>query len=262
MDTFWRTQEKSKPLFPDIEWNKPERRDQAGKLAIIGGNKLGFAAVADSYQTALVTGVGEVRVLLPDALRCTVPSAMADVLFAPTNPSGSLSSEAANNVQAIANWADVTLLIGDAGRNSQTAILYEQLLKTAANPVVITRDAIDLVQNSFHEILDNPHLTFVASFAQTQKIFRSVYYPKILTFSMQLAQFVEALHKFSVTYPVTLCAFHADHLVLARGGEVITQAWHEPMAIWNGAVPSRIASYVVWSPEAPLAAAATAIATS
>lgn len=261
MDTFWRTQEKSKPLFPDIEWNKPERRNQAGKLAIIGGNKLGFAAVADSYQTALSTGVGEVRVLLPDALRRTVPNAMTDVLFAPTNPSGSLSSEAINDVQAITGWADVVLLIGDAGRNSQTAILYEQLLKKTTSPVIIARDAIDLVQNSFHEILDNPHLIFVASFAQTQKIFRAVYYPKILTFSMQLAQFVEALHKFTITYPVTLCAFHADHLVLARGGEVITQNWSEPMAIWRGTTPAKIASYVVWSPEAPLAAAATAIAT-
>ena len=91
---FWRKQEQSKPLFPDIEWNKPERRSQAGKLAIIGGNKLGFLAVADSYQEALKTGVGEVRVLLPDALKKNVPAAMTDVLFAPTNPSGSLAREA------------------------------------------------------------------------------------------------------------------------------------------------------------------------
>ena len=260
MDTFWRTQEKSKPLFPDIEWNKPERRDQSGKLAIIGGNKLGFAAVADSYQTALAAGVGEVRVMLPDALKRTVPSAMTDVLFAPTNHSGGLSSAAVTSVQTLVDWADATLLIGDAGRNSQTAALYAELAKNAAGPVIITRDAIDLVQNSFHEIIDNPHVMFVASFAQTQKLFRAVYYPKILTFKMQLAQFVEALHKFTITYPVTLCSFHADNLVIARGGEVITQTWSEPMAIWRGTVPSRIASYVVWSPEAPLAAAATAIA--
>ena len=74
--------------------NNPERRSQACKLAIIGGNKLGFLAVADSYQEALKTGVGEVRVLLPDALKKSVPAAMTDVLFAPTNPSGSLAREA------------------------------------------------------------------------------------------------------------------------------------------------------------------------
>ena len=32
-------------------------------------NKLGFLAVAESYQEALKAGVGEARVLLPDALK-------------------------------------------------------------------------------------------------------------------------------------------------------------------------------------------------
>ena len=71
---FWQKQEPGKPLFPDVEWNKPERRDQAGKLGIIGGNKLGFLAVAESYQEALKAGVGEARVLLPDALKKNVPA--------------------------------------------------------------------------------------------------------------------------------------------------------------------------------------------
>ena len=66
-DDFWLKQTATKPLFPDIEWNKPEQRSRAGRLGIIGGNKLGFAGVAAGYETALTTGVGEVRVVLPDA---------------------------------------------------------------------------------------------------------------------------------------------------------------------------------------------------
>lgn len=256
---FWRTQEPGQPLFPDIEWNKPERRDQAGKLGIIGGNKLGFLAVAESYQESLKTGVGDVRVLLPDALKKNVPSTMTDVLFAPTNQSGSLANEALSEGLALENWADALLLCGDAGRNSQTAIVYEELIKKADIPVVLTRDAIDLVQNSFQEILDNPHVVFVASLAQIQKIFRAVYYPKIITFSIQLAQLVEILHKFTITYPVAMCVFHADHLLIAHGGDVVTQKWNEPMAIWRGTVGARVASYLIWSPEAPLAAISTAV---
>ena len=241
MDTFWRKQEKSKPLFPDVEWNRPERRDQAGRLGIVGGNKLGFAAVATSYQAARDAGAGEVRVFLPDTLR-------------------RLSGAAAGELAALGEWAHVILLIGDAGKNSETAALYEQFVRQHHRPVVLSRDAIDLVQNSFPAILDNPHVVFVASFAQVQKLFRSVYYPKILTFSMQLAQLVEALHKFTITYPVTLAVFHADQLVIARGGEVITQAWAEPMQLWRGQTAARAASYLLWSPEAPLAAVATSIA--
>ena len=122
MNQHWRKQQPDTPLFPDIEWNKPERRDLAGRLGIIGGNKLGFAAAADAYEIAKKTGAGEVRVLLPDALRSKVPTQMTDVLFAPTNASGSLASEAATDVAALHNWATGLLYIGDAGKNSQTAI--------------------------------------------------------------------------------------------------------------------------------------------
>ena len=55
---YWQKQTADKPLYPDIEWNKPERRDQAGKLLIVGGNKLGFSAAAEAYQTAKDAGVG------------------------------------------------------------------------------------------------------------------------------------------------------------------------------------------------------------
>jgi len=50
---YWQRQTPEQPLFPDIEWNKPEQRSRAGKLGIIGGNKLGFAGVAEAYSTAL-----------------------------------------------------------------------------------------------------------------------------------------------------------------------------------------------------------------
>src|SRR6476646_5056032 len=92
--TYWRKQSNGQPLFPDLEWGKPERREQAGKLLIIGGNKLGFAAVAEAYQTAQASGVGEVKVVLPDCLKGMIPSALLDVVFAACTPSGSLSKDA------------------------------------------------------------------------------------------------------------------------------------------------------------------------
>lgn len=259
MQQYWQKQRPDKPLFPDIEWNRPERRDLAGRLGIIGGNKFGFAAVAESYETARQAGAGEIRVLLPDALRSKVPTQMTDVLFAPTNPSGSLASEAKTDLQALENWATGLLYIGDAGKNSQTAILYEQAIAETNKPVVLTRDAIDLVQNSFPRILDNPNVVFVASFAQIQRIFRAVYYPKVLTFSMQLAQFVDVLHKFTVTYPVTIAVLHADHMIVARGGEVITQPWENAMKIWRGDTATRAASYILWTTENPFGAVATSL---
>lgn len=251
---YWQKQEVGRPLFPEVEWNKPERLDQAGKLGIIGGNKLSFIAVAEAYQTAKEIGAGEVRVLLPDALRKTVPPTITDVVFGATNHSGSLADEAEPALSSLGDWANVTLLVGDSGKNSQTAILYEKFLTKTTKPAVITRDAVDLLQNSYQTLFDNPNLVFVVSFAQVQRMFRAVYYPKVLTFSMQLAQFVETLHKFTLTYPVSIVTLHANQLIIAHSGEVVSQNWTEPMRIWRGHTATRAASYLLWTPQAPLKA--------
>ena len=254
MHPYWQQQTAEKHLFPDIEWSRPEQRSQAGKLGIIGGNKLGFMATAEAYSTALTTGAGEVRVLLPDVLKKTIPTTITDTVFAPTNPSGGLSKDALPDMRALGEWAHEILLIGDAGRNSETAVVYEQFLDTYTGPVIITRDAVDLVKNGHQQLVDRPHTTYIVSFAQLQKLFQAVYYPKILTFSMQLSHLVEALHKFTITYPVTLVVLHKDTLIVAHDGTVTTTPWDSPLLIWRGSVAAKAATYWLWNPATPLKA--------
>jgi hypothetical protein len=256
---YWHKQLPSKPLYPDIEWSKPEQRSKAGNLAIIGGNKLGFAGVAESYGTALRTGAGSVRVLLPDVLRKVIPSAITDTIFGATNPSGGLASGAAHEMHALGGWANQVLLIGDAGRNSETAILYENFLKDYSGPLTITRDAVDLIKNDAASVVDRPQTLLVESFALLQKLFQSVYYPKILTFSMQLTNLVEALHKFTITYPVAIVVFHKDYLLVACGGGVTSTEWQNPMAIWRGSVATKAAVYWLWNPGSLLEAITTSV---
>lgn len=252
--TYWQTQLHTKPLFPDIEWGKPEQRSARGRLGIIGGNKLGFAGVAESYSVALETGAGECRVLLPDCLRKQIPSSMTDVVFGDSNPSGSLSKEALPEALALAHWSSCLLMVGDAGRNSETAVLYSDILRKYKGPLVITRDANDLVKNDAEVLVNREHTVLVLSFAQLQKIFQSVYYPKTLTFSMQLMQLVETVHKFTITYPVTIAVLHRDTLVVAHGGHVTTTQWETPLAIWRGHTASRAATYWMWTQNQPFEA--------
>lgn len=257
--SYWKKQTPEAPLYPDIEWSKPERRDYAGKLGIVGGNTLGFAGVAEAYGVAREVGAGQLRVLLPDALRKSIPKTITDTVFAPNNTSGGLSKDAAPEFSALSAWADEVLLIGDAGRSSETAILYEQFLEQYERRVVITRDAIDLVKNNAQALVNRPNTMLVASFAQLQKLFQSVYYPKVLTFSMQLSNLVEAVHKFTVTYPVTIAVLHKEHFVVAHNGEVVTMPWNSPMLIWRGNVAAKAATYWMWNPGKPLEAVATSL---
>jgi len=246
---YWHKQTPEKPLYPELAWSKPEQKSRAGKLGIIGGNKLSFISVAESYETTLKHGVGEVRVLLPSALKKSIPASMTDVIYGASNISGSLSKDALTEMQALGAWSTGILMIGDSGRNSETAILYENFIQDYKGPLVITRDAIDLVKNSANTIVDRPNTLLVASFAQLQKLFQAVYYPKVLTFSMQLTNLVEALHKFTTTYPSSIVVFHRDTLLVASSGEVTSTPWADQMSIWRGKVASINAIYWIWNPE-------------
>ena len=258
MHSYWQKQSSTKPLFPDIEWNRPEQRAHAGRLAIIGGNKLGFVAIRDAYEVANELGAGQIRAILPDVRKKTVPTSINDVLFLPSNPSGGFSREALPEFHAACAWADLCLLIGEAGRNSETAMAFESLLDGNGH-LVITRDAVDLLMPAMNRIVEREKTTLVVSFAQLQKIFQAVYYPKILSFSMQLMQLVESLHKFTITYPVTIVTFHQNQLIIAHDGNIITQEFDQPMAIWRGITASRAASYLLWNPKQPLEAIATSM---
>lgn len=259
MHAYWKQQTAEKPLFPDILWNKPEQRMHAGKLGIIGGNKLGFIGVGDSYMAALDAGVGQVRVLLPDVLKRTVPTTLTDVAYAASNPSGGLSREALLEMRALGGWADAVLLVGDAGKNSETAIVYEDFIRDYHGMLTITRDAVDLLLFAPETLVERNNTLAVVSFAQLQKIFTKIYYPKVLTFSMQLQQLVEALHKFTITYPIAILTFHQGHIVVASGGQVVTTPWEHPMAIWKGMVATSAAAYWLWNPKKPLESAVTGL---
>ena len=257
---YWHVQEPSKPLYPNVEWNRPEQRNLRGRLGVIGGNKLGFAGVAEAYSTAYDAGAGEVRVLLPDILRRAIPASITDAVFAPNNISGSLSKGALGDMQALGAWSTGVLLVGDAGKSSETTVVYDDFIASYTGWITLTRDAVDLVRRSAPVMVEREHTLYVLSFAQLQKLFQDVYYPKILTFSMQLAQLVENLHKFTLSYPITVLTLHQGQLVIAHDGQVVTQRWDSPMAIWRGHTAARAASYLLWHSK-PLEALASSIQT-
>ena len=76
---------------------------------------------------------------------------------------------------------------------------------------------------------------------------------------MQLTNLVEAMHKFTITYPVTIAVLHRESFIIAHEGEVVTTPWDNPMLIWRGNVAAKAATYWLWTPSKPLEATATAI---
>lgn len=260
---YWQKQTPGKALFDDVLWSKPERRDQAGRLAIVGGNSQGFWAVAAGYNWARRAGVGEVRVLVPDALKSKLPrvvtAQISDLIMADSNPSGGFAMSAENDLIAAAHWAGNLLLIGDSGANSETTQLFAKLLgdeNLGGVRITTARDAVDAIVYNAEAVLNRPKTTLVLSVAQLQKLARAVYYPRVITFSQGARQIAETLHKFTITYSATVVLFHDDNLFVANGGDVVSQPFSAPARVWNGEVPTLAAVWQVWQSD-PLKAIAT-----
>ncbi len=54
----------------------------------------------------------------------------------------------------VGQWADATLLAGDFGRNSETAILLEQFIEKFRVQLVITQDAADYFTKNPTKLVD------------------------------------------------------------------------------------------------------------
>ena len=260
MQGYWHKQTTKQPLFPDLLWSRPETKNQAGKLLIVGGNAHGFAAPADAYAEADRAGVGLKRVLLPQHVKALLPSPLAKQMeFAPSNASGSFARAALAELLDAAGWADGVLLAGDLGRNSETAIVLEQLASKYRGPLTITQDAADYFTKSPLELLRRPNTALVISFAQAQKVAASARFASALRYEMDLTRLVEALHHFTTQYPITLVTTHHENLIVATGGQVSTTQLQTEQKIWRVKTAAHVATWQLQNPDKPFAAVSTAI---
>lgn len=240
--TYWLKQTDNEPLFPDIIWSRPENKAGAGKLAILGGNEHSFSAPAIAYTSATNAGSGVIHVLLPDAIRRVVKNILPDADYAPSTPSGSFSKKSVGDMTEAAAWSDMTLLAGDFGRNSETAIALETFALTYQGPLTITQDAVEYFRETPALLVDRKDTLIVLSLSQLQKIFINT--PSIIpiTLSMNTVQLVEALHGYTLKHAAMLVTVHGGLLYVAVQGRVSTTACNKD--IWR--VESAARMCVFW----------------
>jgi hypothetical protein len=258
---YWHQQLPDKPLFPDALWSRPERRNTAGKLLIIGGNGYGFADPAEAYSQAQKAGIGEARVVLPDALKPTIGKTFAAGQFVPSTPSGSFSQKALADMVDASNWAEGVMLAGDLGRNSETTMLLEKFMTIYSGQLVITKDAADYAVNTPAAILERPDTTLVIQLGQLQKLAMSLKFPKPFTFKMDLLQLIEVLHEFSSAYKVNIVVKHLGYIFVAIKGEISNTKSIGDDDNWQIKAASYAAVWWLQNKQTPFAALSSAIYT-
>lgn len=256
---FWLQQTPEKPLFPDLVWNRPETKQFAGKLLIIGGNLHGFTVPATAYNEALKAGIGVARVLLPDALQKTVGKLVPEAEFTPSTPSGSFAREALGELLPAAHWADGVLLAGDFGRNSETAILLESLIEKYSGQLTLTKDAVDYFAKSPHILLNRPETTLVVSLAQFQELVMNSRFNAPVTYAMDMLHLVDVLHNFTQKFSINIITRHLDNTFLAVDGQVSSTKITTEEKIWRTKTAAHAATWWLQNPRKPFESLTTSL---
>lgn len=255
---YWIKQTLDKPAFPDMLWSRPERRDQAGKLLVVGGNKHSFRVAAEAYTHATTAGIGTTRVVLPDSLRRTLHTIFPEAEYAASNPSGGFATAAAGELAAAAEWGDAVLLAGDVSHNSQTTVALEAFLRVYDGPVVISGDTIDCFQASPGSILERPGTTLVVMLADLQKLLMHARFTSAITQDMDLLRLVPALHDITNRYSTHIIVKTPTHILVGVGGQVSSTP-QASAALWPTKTAANAAVWWAQHPEQPFEALTTAI---
>lgn len=259
MQDYWHKQTPDRPLFPNLLWSRPENRNQAGKLLIVGGNAHGFAAPAEAYAAAEAAGIGTARALLPDSLQKTVGKVFAAGEFAPSTPSGSFGRKALTEVLALSQWADAVLLAGDFGRNSETAIMLEQFASKHRGQLTLTKDAVDYFVKTPRQLLQRDSTLLVLSFAQLQKLAAGSGSTTAFTFDMDLLRLVDSLHDFTTRWPAAIIVKHLENIFVSVGGQVNTTKLAQDQPIWRVRTAASASVWWLQNPAKPLESITTAL---
>ena len=248
-----------KSLFPDIEWSKPENSNNLGKLLIVGGSLHSIMAPSTAFSVATDFGVNNIRVIVPAAAKQNIPTVLPFIEFAPSNPSGSFSKDETNDIKAFAAQSDCAFLCGNFGKNSETALMIEQIL-TVDGLIVITGDGVDYFTEQPRQLLERPNTIIVASFAQLQKIVKNSPYLEALLFSDGPKQILQKINNFMKEYNSIVITEKDGNIILAEKENIITTNFDSLSANWQLAAACLVSCWSMANKNNLFAASATAIA--
>lgn len=240
--------------YQELSWNIPEQK--SGKISLIGGNSQSFSNIVKNAEILQQKfPIRDLSIVLPDSLKNKLPP-LPNFVFADSTESGSFAKSDALNIAF--SSSDFNILLGDFSKNSATCVAIADALKTSETPTIFARDTIDLLLLEMVNMIEKDNQFFIGTMAQLQKLFRAVYYPKMLLLSMPLMQAIENLHKFTLSYPCTIITFFENQIIVASSGKVvsvpISKTSYTPLLLWDGELAGKIAAMNLFNPEKPLEA--------
>lgn len=254
MSNQWMRQQPGQPLFPDLIWSRPQNKNGAGKLLIIGGQAGNFMNVSSAYSFAKEAGAGTIRLLLPDSLR-KIASNIEGAEFASTNSSGSFAKTALANFFDLSEWADRVLLAGDLGKNTETTIILDGFLLRGMKPVLISQPALESIGVDMNQLVNMP-ITLVIERKVFQKIAIATGSHTAVTSSTTYAQRAEIIQNISARTKASYLIIDEEHTWSAADGRTVSTQT-KPLNI--NALSAFASVWLMQNSSKPLEALTTAV---
>lgn len=140
--------------FDTVKSIMPRRSKNANKgsfghqLNICGSYKM-FGAAVIATKAALRSGVGLVKLAIPEKAYPLAAAHLTQPVFSPLPDNGeTLSIAAFNCLEADLDWADSIVLGCGLGVNDDTRLVVKRTLENAACPIILDADGINCINSS------------------------------------------------------------------------------------------------------------------
>ncbi len=85
----------------------------------------------------------------------------------------------------------------------------------------------------------------------------------MILLSQPLTQIAETLHKFTLSYEVSIITFVGGHILVAKNGLVravpLEKTGYSPLTMWSGELAAKIAVMNLFNPGKPIEASVSAL---
>jgi hypothetical protein len=216
----WYFEQGEEPLFADVLWSRPETKSQAGSFVLIGGNTHGFHSIFQAYSEIQSLGVGNIQVVLPDSLKKHTHKFFPEATYLQSTPSGSFSKKSFEELLAVIEAHDGLLIPGNIENNSETTLLFEQILASTNLPIAISEDAFDSLSSCWLEILKRPKTIVQLNLNQLQKLARLSNSETAVTSTIGKQQLIDFLHGFTLDWRLSILIEFENIKMSAHTGKV------------------------------------------
>lgn len=254
-DDFWQ-QQTDQPLFPNMLWSRPETKQGAGKMLVIGGQAQEFIHVAESFAAAEDAGAGTVRVFMPESTR-KLTKMLPNIEYAPSNASGSFSSTALAELLEASQWCDGTLLAGDLGKNSETNLMLESFMAGYNGTLIVASATLPSITMPAKDLFQSNNTVLVLTFGEFQKLGVSLGLSTPITSDSSTPVLAALLHDITTKYPVALTIMREKVTWTASTGNVALT--HPKKAKSVGQLSAQTAVWCIQNPNKTFEAITTAV---